>query len=252
MLKTRLIPSLLFKDYSLVKSIQFGSLRILGNPAQTVKVYNARGVDELIFLDIGATADNKEPLFQVIADISEDCFMPFTVGGGIKTISQIRTLLKIGADKVALNTHAFRNPQLINKAARIFGNQSIIIAIDVKRVAPKKYEVFINGGTTPTGRSAIEWAQEAEQLGAGELFLTSIDRDGTMKGYDLEAIALIARAVGIPVIASGGAGKPQDFVNAIVKGHADAVSAASIFHYTQHTPASIKTYMYAHGIPVRQ
>jgi len=251
MLKTRLIPSLLFKDYALVKSIGFTNLRNLGNPIQAIKVYNSRNVDELVFLDIGATKDRRAPLFETVAEISNDCLMPLTIGGGINKIEHIRTLLKVGADKVSLNTNAIENPKLISKAAHLFGSQTIIVSIDVKKHAKGHYEVYALNGKKPTGISPTDWAQKAEKLGAGELLLTSIDRDGSMKGYDIELIKTITDTVTIPVIASGGAGKPQDFVDAIIKGHAHAVSAASIFHYTKYTPDAIKQYLHLKNVPVR-
>lgn len=250
MLKTRLIPTVLFKDHSLVKSVQFANLRMLGNPIQTVKVYNARNVDELVFLDIGAPIDNHEPQYEVVSEISEDCFMPLTVGGGIKTVGQIRRLLKIGADKIALNTYAFKSPSLIRDAANKFGSQAIVVSIDVKRVNANRYEIFITGGKQATGIEVTKWAKEVARRGAGEILLTSIDHDGQMLGYDLQLIKAIAKAINIPIIASGGAGKPEHFVSAIKNG-ADAVAAASIFHYTQYTPQSIKNYMRRKGIPVR-
>ncbi len=251
MLKKRLIPSLLFNGYSLVKSIQFSNLRILGNPIQAVKVYNAREVDELVFLDIGATVNNRGPLFDVIHDVAEECFMPLTIGGGIDTLAQIRQILQIGSDKVALNSNAFKNPSLIAEAANKFGKQAIVISVDVKRLSSGKYEIRINGGKKSTGMDAVAWCKEIERLGAGEIFLTSIDRDGKMKGYDIELLYSISKTTAIPVIASGGAGKPKDFIRAIKEGNIDAVSAASIFHYTHYTPQMIKQHMASEGIIVR-
>ena len=250
MLKKRLIPTVLFKDYALVKSIQFSNLRMLGNPIQTVKVYNARNVDELVFLDVGAPIDNHHPIFSVISEISEECFMPLTVGGGIKTIDHIRKLLQIGADKVSLNTHAFTNPSLISQAANKFGRQAIVISIDAKKTKPHRYEVFIKGGKQNTSKEITMWAKEVAELGAGEILLTSIDQDGKMNGFDTTLIQQVSKAVRIPIIASGGAGIPEHFISAIKYG-ADAVAAASIFHFTQHTPLSIKIAMHKKGIPVR-
>ena len=250
MLKKRLIPTVLFKDYALVKSIQFANLRMLGNPIQTVKVYNARNVDELVFLDVGAPIDNHHPIFSVISEISEECFMPLTVGGGIKTIDHIRKLLQIGADKVSLNTHAFTNPSLISQAANKFGRQAIVISIDAKKTKPHRYEVFIKGGKQNTSKEITMWAKEVAELGAGEILLTSIDQDGKMNGFDTTLIQQVSEAVRIPIIASGGAGIPEHFISAIKNG-ADAVAAASIFHFTQYTPLSIKIAMHKKGIPVR-
>lgn len=250
MLKTRLIPTVLFKDHSLVKSMQFANYRMLGNPIQTVKVYNARNVDELVFLDIGSPIDNHDPLFPVISEISEECFMPLTVGGGIKSVDHIRKLLQIGADKISLNTHGFINPTLISEAANKFGSQAIVISIDVKKKKNHDYEVYIYGGKQPTGKEVTTWAKEATKLGAGEILLTSIDHDGKMKGFDLELIRHVSRSIRLPVIVSGGAGEPEHFVQAVING-ADAVAAASIFHFTHYTPQSIKSVMKKRGLPVR-
>ena len=250
MLKKRLIPIVLFNDFSLVKTIQFGETRILGNPVQTVRVYNAREVDELVFLDIGAPREHKLISFQLVSEISEECFMPLTVGGGISSVEQMRKLLQIGADKISINTFAFKNPQLITAAAQKFGSQAIVVSVDAKKVN-NSYEVFIEGGTQPTRVDLVDWIKKIENCGAGEILLNSIDRDGKMTGYDIDLIKITTGTVSIPVISAGGAGKPQDFVTAIIDGKSDAVAAASIFHYTQHTPKSIKAFMSNEGIPVR-
>lgn len=247
MLKTRVIPCLTIKDLRLVKSIQFKEHRNIGSYIAAVRVFNARDVDEMIVLDLDAAKTGIKPW--LLEELTKECFMPLTIGGGIKTLEDIRTLLKLGADKVAINTAALERPEFISEAAEKFGNQCIVISIDAKKMN-NHYEVFKNGGTAGTGRKPEEWAKEAEKLGAGEILITSIDEDGRMGGYDLDLIKLITEAVKIPVIACGGAGKPEDFVPA-VKAGASAVAAASIFQYTQITPMNIKEYLSKSGIETR-
>lgn len=251
MLKTRLIPTLLFKDYSLVKSVKFADYRMVGNPIQSVRVYNARNVDELIFLDIAASDDGRDPLFTVIEEIANECFMPLTVGGGIRTIDHIRHTLQVGADKVAINTAALKNPLFISEASTKFGKQAIVVSIDVFQKSPGIYKVRTSDKTHTLSLELGNWLKQVEKLGAGEILLTSIDRDGTMTGYDIELIKLATQTVTIPMIASGGAGIPQHCIEAIKTGGAAAVAAASIFHFTQYTPYMIKKSMNEAGIPVR-
>lgn len=250
MLKTRVIPCLLLKDLKLIKTIQFGQHRNIGSYIAAVTVFNARDVDELVFLDISATDEKRDPLYPLISDVARECFMPLAVGGGVRTMEHIDRLLRVGADKVVLNTAALDMPEFISAGAKKYGAQCIVVSIDAKKVADG-YEVFRQHGKISTGKSPVEWAQQAESLGAGEIFLTSIDQDGVMQGYDLELTRKVSEAVSIPVIASGGAGKPDDCLTAVRDGKADAVSAASIFQYTQYTPLDIKRALAAAGIPAR-
>lgn len=204
MLKIRVMPTLLFKNFGLVKSVQFDSWRRIGSVMQAVKVYNLREVDELVFLDISATPEGHPPDFETVDEIADECFMPLTVGGGVKSVADVRRLLQVGADKVAINTAAVQNPELIQLAAQHFGSQCVVISIDVKKHSNGTYEVFTHAGTQPTGKDPVMWAKEVESLGAGEILLTSIDQDGTMTGYDIELTRKVSHAVSIPVIASGG------------------------------------------------
>ena len=247
MLKVRVIPCLTIKDLRLVKSIKFGENRNIGSYIAAVRVFNARDVDEMIVLDLDAAKTGIKTW--LLEELTKECFMPLTIGGGIKNLEDIRTLLKLGADKVSVNTAALERPELISEAAEKFGNQCVVVSIDAKKVNDN-YEVFKNSGTVGTGRKPEEWAREAEKLGAGEILITSIDKDGKMDGYDLDLIKLIAASVKIPVIASGGAGKPEDFVSA-VKAGASAVAAASLFQYTQITPMNIKEHLFKFGIETR-
>lgn len=251
MLKIRIIPTLLYKDFGLVKGIQFDSWRRIGGVTQSVKVYNLRGVDELIFLDIKATSLNHHPDFDLVDEIADECFMPLTVGGGIRTIEDIRRLLSVGADKVSINTQAVLAPDFIRLAAESFGSQCITVSIDVKKNHQGQDEVFIFSGAKATGLSPLQLARQVELLGAGEILLTSIDRDGTMRGYDLELIREVAGAVAIPVIASGGAGNYEHLASAISEGGACAVAAASMFHFTEQTPQEAKIFLQSKGIDVR-
>jgi cyclase len=241
---------MLWKDFGLVKGIGFDSWRRVGTVLPTVKVYNTRQVDELVLLDIAATQLGINPDYETINDLSAECFVPLTVGGGIKKVEHIRELLKAGADKVCINSAHYETPQLISEASRKFGKQCVVVSIDAKLVH-NHYECFSHAGTRATGKEPSEWAVELEKLGAGEILITSITQDGTMSGYDLTLISKITRAVNIPVIASGGAGCSLDVFKAIAEGGASAVAMASIFHFTQQTPMEIKTYLGEHGIPVR-
>ncbi len=240
----------------MVKTIQFGrhgddhSIRNIGNHIAAVKVFNARDVDELVFLDMSATDEHRDPLFPIIADVARECFMPLAVGGGISTIEHVDRLLRVGADKVVINASALARPAFITEIAKKYGAQCVVVSIDVKKT-DVGYAVMGAHGQAETGRDPISWAQEAERLGAGEIFLTSIDQDGMMQGYDIELVQSVATAVNIPVIACGGAGTPDHCVNVVRDGKADAVAAASIFQYTQYTPQDIKQALHDAGIPAR-
>lgn len=250
MLKTRVIPCLLLKDLKLIKTIQFGQYRNIGSYIAAVTVFNARDVDELVFLDISASLEHRDPLYPLIADVARECFMPLAVGGGVNTMDHIARLLRVGADKVVLNTSALDNPAFITEGANRYGAQCIVVSVDAKKT-PSGYEVYRDHGKNPTGKNPVDWAKEAERRGAGEIFLTSIDHDGMMDGYDIELTKQVAQAVRIPVIASGGAGTLQHFVDVVAQGRADAVAAASIFQYTQYTPLDIKRCLAEYGIPAR-
>ena len=251
MLKTRIIPTMLHKGLGLVKGVGFDSWRRVGSALQSINVYSMRGVDELIFLDISATPEGREPDFETIDDLADECFMPFTVGGGIQTIKDVRRMLQVGADKVSINSAVVGYSQLVSEAAKRFGSQCIVVSIDYREHADGRREVFSHCGSKPTGLDPIKLAAMVEDLGAGEILLTSIDRDGTMSGYDLEGISNVASAVSVPVIASGGAGNYEDFFLAISEGGASAVAAASIYHFTEMTPNEAKRYLQDKGVPVR-
>jgi cyclase len=251
MIKTRLIPTLLYKDLGLVKGEAFDSWRRIGGVVQSIRVYNLREVDELVFLDISATGEGRPPDFEAIDEYADNCFMPLTVGGGIRTVEDVRKLLAAGADKVAINTAAVKTPEIIRDTARVFGAQCVVVSIDARARPGGGHEVFINSGALATGLDPVEHARMAESMGAGELLVTSIDHDGLLAGYDIKLIKAVSDAVSIPVIASGGAGKPQDFVDAIQQGHATAVAAAAIFHFTETTPSEVKAYMKQAGINMR-
>ncbi|MBN1994975.1 MAG: imidazole glycerol phosphate synthase subunit HisF [Anaerolineae bacterium] len=250
MLKVRIMPTLLFKDVGLVKGVSFDSWRRVGSAMQAIKVYNMRGVDELVFLDITATNDERPPDFETVDDLADECFMPMTVGGGVRTIDDVRHMLQVGADKVSINTAAVENPALIRQAAQKFGVQCVVVSIDAKQTG-RGYEVYTHSGTQPAGLEPVMWAREVEKLGAGEILLTSIDCDGTMTGYDLELTRAVSEAVSIPVIASGGAGNYEHMVEALREGKASALAAASIFHFTQQTPLEAKHYLQERGFKVR-
>lgn len=251
MLKVRIMPTLLFKDVGLVKGVSFDSWRRVGGAMQAIKVYNMREVDELVFLDITATLDGQRPDFELIDELADECFMPMTVGGGVRVLEDVRQLLQVGADKVAINTAAVENPELIQQTATRFGSQCVVVSIDAKRHLDGTYEVYTHSGTVPTGKDPVSLAQEVASLGAGEILLTSINRDGTMKGYDIELTRPVSEAVSIPVIASGGAGNYQHMLEVLQEANVSAVAAASIFHFTQQTPLEAKRYLQKHGIKVR-
>jgi cyclase len=248
-LKARVMPSLLFKDLGLVKGVRFDSWRRVGSVMQAVKVYNMREVDELAFLDITATAEGREPDYETVDDIADECFMPLTVGGGVRELEHVRRLLQVGADKVALNTAAVERPELVREASATFGAQCIVVSIDALRRG-SGWDVYTHSGTTRASVDVVELAQEVERLGAGEILLTSIDRDGTFEGYDVELVRAVSSAVTIPVIASGGAGTYAHMAEALREG-ASAVAAASMFHFTEQTPLEAKRYLHEQGIPVR-
>ena len=250
-LKTRIIPCLDVKDGRVVKGINFVELRDAGDPVEQAKLYDAQGSDELCFLDITASSDDRSILFDVISRVAEACFMPLTVGGGVRELSDIRNLLLAGADKVSINTQAVKHPEFVGQAAAKFGSQCIVVAIDAKQVSEGKFEIFTHGGRNPTGLDAVAWARKMADLGAGEILLTSMDRDGTKKGVDLALTKAVSQAVPIPVIASGGVGTLEDFVLAVKEGKADAVLAASVFHFGTYTVKQVKDAMNAAGIAMR-
>lgn len=250
MIKTRIIPTLLYKDYTLVKGVSFDSWRRVGSLMQAVKVYNFREVDEMVFLDISATSEGRTPDFELVDDFADECFMPLAVGGGIRSIDDIKKLLRCGADKVVINTTAIRNPDVIKEASNKFGAQCVVISIDARKKGDK-YEVFINSGKEPTGREVSDFAKEMELLGAGEILITSIEKDGTMNGYDVELVSIVTGSVSIPVIASGGAGNGEHMLEVLNNGHTSALAAASIFHFTEVTPIEIKHYLKQNGVDVR-
>jgi len=251
MLKIRIMPTLLFKDLGLVKGKGFDSWRRVGSVMQSIKVYNMREVDELIFLDISATDEGRRPDFVAIDELADECFMPLTVGGGVRALEDFEQLLKVGADKVAINTAAVEQMDLIAEAARTFGSQCVVVSIDARRVSQGKFRVFTHSGKILVDIGPVELARRSEQSGAGEILLTSIDRDGTMEGYDIDLIREVAGSVSVPVIASGGAGTYEDFVKAIEVGKASAVAAASIFHFTHQTPLGAKQFLASRGYEVR-
>jgi cyclase len=255
MLAKRVIPCLDVNAGRVVKGVRFLDLVDAGDPVAQAQRYDAEGADELVFLDITASSDRRAIVTQMVRAVADAVFIPFTVGGGIRTVDDMRAILLAGADKISINTAAFQQPQLIAEGALKFGSQCIVVAIDARRVPetnPPRWEVFLHGGRTPTGKDAIAWAIEAERLGAGEILLTSMDRDGTHEGYDLELTAHVAAAVSIPVIASGGAGTLEHLYAGLTVGKASAVLAASIFHFGQYTIAEAKAYLQARGVCVRQ
>ena len=251
MLKMRVIPCLDVKDGRVVKGVNFVDLREAGDPVEAAKAYDKAGADELCFLDITATHENRGTMFDVVRRTAEQCFMPLTVGGGVRTLDDIRNLLLAGADKVSINSAAVVRRELVKEAAEKFGSQCIVIAIDAKEVAPGKFEIFTHGGRQETGIDAVEFAREVTTLGAGEILLTSMDRDGTGKGFNLALTRAVADAVSIPVIASGGVGTLDHLVEGIRDGHATAVLAASIFHFGTFTIGQAKAHMAAAGIAMR-
>lgn len=252
----RIIPCLDVTDGRVVKGVNFVGLRDAGDPVELAERYDADGADELVFLDITATSDGRDTMVDVVRRTAEKVFIPFTIGGGIRTVDDARTMLRAGADKVSVNSAAVARPELISEIAAVFGNQCVVCAIDARRravdgSATEGWEVYVAGGRTPTGIDAIEWAQRAEGLGAGEILLTSMDRDGTRDGFDLELTSAVSAAVGVPVIASGGVGTLDHLVDGVVIGGADAVLAASIFHFDDHAIAEAKLHMSAAGVTVR-
>lgn len=269
MLAKRIIPCLDVKDGRVVKGINFVELRDAGDPVEQAKVYDQAGADELVFLDITATHEARQTVVDLARAVAEQVFIPFTIGGGIRTVDDMRGILRAGADKISINSAAVRQPELISQGAEAFGSQAIVVAIDARRVGHRLsvigdrsgsedssftipiWEVYVAGGRTPTGLDVVEWAVEAERRGAGEILLTSMDADGTQEGYDLELTRAVATAVNIPVIASGGAGTVAHFAQALTVGGADAALAASLFHYKQLTIAEVKAYLVSQGIPVR-
>jgi cyclase len=251
MLAKRIIPCLDVTDGRVVKGVNFTELRDAGDPVEIARRYDEQGADELTFLDITATSDNRGLILDIIEAVASQVFIPLTVGGGVREVADVRRLLNAGADKVSMNSSAVSNPQLVYDAAQKHGSQCIVVAIDAKQVAPGKWEVFTHGGRKATGIDAIEWARKMEQLGAGEILLTSMDRDGTKSGFDLGLTRGVSDAVGIPVIASGGVGGLQDLADGVKLGKADAVLAASICHYGQHTVQEAKRFMAQQGIPMR-
>lgn len=247
----RIIPCLDIKDGRVVKGINFVRLRDAGDPVESAKAYERAGADEIVFLDITATSDVRDIVAKLVRKAAKEVFVPITVGGGIRTSDDIRAILREGADKVSLNSAAVKTPQLITEGAERFGSQCIVVAIDAKKSGGGKWQVYIAGGRTPTGLDAVEWARRAESLGAGEILLTSMDRDGTKEGYDLELTEAVSDSVSIPVIASGGAGSLEHFYDAFTIGKADAVLAASLFHYNEIPLPKLKEYLRNRGIPVR-
>jgi imidazole glycerol-phosphate synthase subunit HisF len=277
MLAKRIIPCLDVKNGRVVKGVNFVELRDAGDPVEQAKIYDQAGADELVFLDITATHEARETVIEMAKAVAEQVFIPFTVGGGIRTVDDMRAILRAGADKISINSAAVRDPDLISQGAEAFGSQAIVVAIDARRGAEERgsggagekevisqftihnsqstlphWEVYVSGGRTPTGLDAVEWAMEVERRGAGEILLTSMDGDGTQAGYDLELTRAIADAVNIPVIASGGAGTLEHFAEALTDGGADAALAASLFHYKQMTIQEVKEYLAQQGIPVRR
>lgn len=250
MLARRIIPCLDVDRGRVVKGVRFQNLVDAGDPVEVAKVYEEEGADELVFLDITASAEERKIMLHVVKAVAETVFMPFTVGGGVSSLEDIRKLLEAGADKVSINTSAVKNPQLVYEGAKRFGSQCIVVAIDARRRG-SGWEVYIHGGRTPTGLDAVEWAKKVESLGAGEILLTSMDRDGTKSGYDLELTRAVAEAVKIPVIASGGAGSMEHFYEAFTHGKADACLAASLFHFREVSIQELKSYLASKSVPVR-
>ena len=252
MLKVRVIPTLLWKNFGLVKGVGFNSWRRVGPVLPAIKVYNQRDVDELVLLDIVAQQSGAAPDFESIEEFGQDSFVPLTIGGGITGIEQVQRLLRAGADKVSVNTAAYAHPELVTEIAKRHGVQCVVASVDARAESHGGWQCFSHAGSVATGKEVCAWARELEDRGAGEILITSIERDGTMQGYDLALIEAVVGAVQIPVIASGGAGNYQDMVKAVTEAGASAVAAASMFHFTEQTPAGAKAALAAAGIPVRQ
>jgi len=252
MLAKRIIPCLDVTDGRVVKGTKFLELRDAGDPVECAKAYDLQGADELVFLDITASSDNRSTMVDVVARTAEQCFMPLTVGGGIRSVEDFRTMLLAGADKVSVNTSAIHEPELVSRAANAFGSQCVVVAIDAKQTGPDKWKVFTHGGRKETSLDAVEWARQVASLGAGEILLTSMDADGTKDGYDIALTAAVSKSVSIPVIASGGAGELRHLAEVLEYGHADAVLAASIFHFGQFTIPQAKAFLARAGVPVRE
>lgn len=251
MLAKRIVPCLDMTEGKVVKGVQFVSFRDAGDPVTLAKKYSDEGADELVFLDITATVENRDILLDVVRRTAEVVNIPFSVGGGIRTVEDMRAILRAGADKVSVNTGGFKNPKLISDCAKEFGSQCVVLSLDAKKVGPNRWNVFIYGGRTDTGVSAIDWAKKATKLGAGEILLTSIDTDGTKQGFNVELTKRVTKAVSVPVIASGGAGKLEDFAEIFEKGNADAALAASLFHFGELTIKQVKDYLRSKNIPIR-
>lgn len=256
MLTKRIIPCLDVHDGKVTRGVQFGKaeageLRNVGDPVEMALRYNEQGADEMVFFDITASAHGRTTMIDVIERTAAQCFMPLTVGGGIRTVEDMSLMLKAGADKISINSSAIATPELISAGAERFGSQCIVVSIDAKRVAPDRWEVFSHGGRKPTGMDAVEWAKKAVALGSGEIVLNSIDADGTKAGYDLVITRRISESVEVPVVASGGAGKLEHMADVLAQGKADAVLAASVFHFGQYTVSDVKRYLAQCGVPVR-
>lgn len=251
MLAKRIIPCLDMTEGKVVKGVKFETFRDAGDPVELAKRYDAEGADELVFLDITATVENRDILIDVVRKTAEKVTIPFSVGGGIRTVSDMRQILRAGADKVSVNTGAFKNPRLISDCANAFGSQCVVLSLDVRKIANNKWHVFINGGRIDTSMSAIDWVKKAVMLGVGEILLTSIDSDGTKNGFDVKLTKSISQKVTVPVIASGGAGKLSDFADVLSAGKADAALAASLFHFRELTIADVKNYLKKKNIPTR-
>ncbi len=250
-LAKRIIPCLDVTAGRVVKGVNFVELRDAGDPVEIARRYDEQGADELTFLDITATSDGRDLILHIIEAVASQVFIPLTVGGGVRTVNDVRRLLNAGADKISINSSAIANPQMVHDAAQKYGSQCIVVAIDAKKSGDGKWEVFTHGGRKPTGLDVVGWAQKMESLGVGEILLTSMDRDGTKSGFDLDLTRSVSDAVSIPVIASGGVGGLQDLADGVKIGRADAVLAASIFHYGQHTVQEAKRFMNGQGIPMR-
>ena len=254
MLTRRIIPCLDVKNGRVVKGVNFVGLRDAGDPVELARLYDAQGADELVFLDITASSENRALIFDLATRVADEIFLPFTVGGGISSVDDVRRMVATGADKVSINSAALKNPALITEASERFGSQCIVVAIDPKKTGntPSGWEVFVHGGRTPTGIDALTWAEEVARRGAGEILLTSMDADGVRAGYDLPLTRAVSECVGIPVIASGGAGTPQHLAEALTEGKADAVLLASMLHFGEYTVGQLKDYLAGQNIPVRK